>query len=103
MREFEYGIKRCFSGNNDPSFSVELRGVQDDPSKGIVDDTIVIDPCVCSFTGILLSLIYFWRVALSACFDQVIQQIQKLVASQIAEVTESGLHVKAILAEPTYF
>ena len=59
MREFEYGIKRCFSGNNDPSFSVELRGVQDDPSKGIVDDTIVINPCVCSFIGILLSLIYF--------------------------------------------
>ncbi len=44
MKEFEYGIKRCFSGRNDPEYSVELRGVKDDPENGIVDDTIVIKP-----------------------------------------------------------
>ena len=44
MKDFEYGIKRCFSGKNDPEYSVELRGVKDDPANGIVDDTIVIKP-----------------------------------------------------------
>ncbi|KAG8530515.1 uncharacterized protein KY384_005018 [Bacidia gigantensis] len=44
MKDFEFGIKRCFSGKNDPDFSVELIGVKDDPGSGIVDDTIVIKP-----------------------------------------------------------
>lgn len=42
MREFEYGIKRCFSENNDQDYSVDLKGVKDDPNHGIIDDTITI-------------------------------------------------------------
>ena len=42
MREFEYGIKRCFSENNDQTYSVDLKGVKDDPKNGIVDDTITV-------------------------------------------------------------
>lgn len=49
MNDFEYGIKRCFRGKNDPEYSVELRGVKDDSKNGIFDDTIVIKPCVASF------------------------------------------------------
>ena len=42
MREFEYGIKRCFSEQNDQTYSVDLKGVKDDPKNGIVDDTITV-------------------------------------------------------------
>ena len=42
MREFEFGIKRCFSEKNDQTYSVDLKGVRDDPSNGIVDDTITV-------------------------------------------------------------
>lgn len=42
MREFEYGIKRCFSELNDEKFSVDLKGVKENPRSGIIDDTITI-------------------------------------------------------------
>ena len=42
MREFEYGIKRCFSEHNDQTYSVDLKGVKDDPKNGILDDTITV-------------------------------------------------------------
>ena len=42
MREFEYGIKRTFTGKDDQPYSVDLRGVKDDPSNNIIDDTITI-------------------------------------------------------------
>ena len=42
MSEFEYGIKRTFTGNNDQPYSVDLRGVKDDPANNIIDDTIPI-------------------------------------------------------------
>lgn len=42
MREFEYGIKRCFSEHNDQTYSVDLKGVKNDPENGIVDDTITV-------------------------------------------------------------
>lgn len=44
MRDFEFGVKRCFTGQNDPDFSVDLVGVQDDPPNGIIDDTITLKP-----------------------------------------------------------
>ena len=44
MRDFEFGIKRCFSGIKDPVFSVDLVGVKDDPKNGIIDDTITLKP-----------------------------------------------------------
>ena len=42
MREFEYGIKRSFSEKNDQVYSVDLRGVKDDPKNNIIDDTITV-------------------------------------------------------------
>lgn len=46
MKEFEYGIKRTFTGHDDPEFSVDLFGVRDDPKNGIMDNTIVLKPSV---------------------------------------------------------
>ena len=45
MREFEYGVKRCFSEQNDQIYSVDLKGVKDDPEHGIIDDSITINMC----------------------------------------------------------
>lgn len=45
MREFEYGIKRTFSETSDQIYSVDLRGVEDDPENGIIDDTITVKKC----------------------------------------------------------
>lgn len=42
MREFEYGIKHCFSEKNDQTYSVDLKGVKDDPRNGVIDDTITV-------------------------------------------------------------
>ena len=42
MKSFENGIKRAFSEKNEMDYSVDLRGVPDDPKNGIIDDTIVI-------------------------------------------------------------
>ncbi len=42
MRDFEYGIKRCFREHDDQTYYVDLRGVKDDPKNGIFDDTITL-------------------------------------------------------------
>lgn len=42
MRGFEYGIKRAFTGKDDQTYSIDLRGVKDDHANGIIDETIVI-------------------------------------------------------------
>ena len=42
MEEFEYGIKRNFAGRDDQTYSVDLRGVEDNPAFGINDNTIPI-------------------------------------------------------------
>ncbi|KAM0796671.1 hypothetical protein BDR22DRAFT_866080 [Usnea florida] len=80
MREFEYGIKRCFSENNDQTYSVDLKGVKDDPRNGVIDDTITVK-----------------IPALRAVFDHISLQIENLVSEQIAEVSDKDLAVKAIL------
>ncbi|MCJ1459513.1 hypothetical protein MMC28_009892 [Mycoblastus sanguinarius] len=80
MRHFEYGIKRCFSTRNDQAYSVDLKGIKDDPKLGILDDTIQL-----SFEKI--------RVV----FDHISLKISALVADQIAEVSGKGLTVKATL------
>ena len=56
MREFEYGIKRTFTGKNDQPYSVDLRGVKDDLAHGIVDDTIPVKMWVSAPTDISLLL-----------------------------------------------
>lgn len=40
MKEFEFGIKRSFSEKNNQTYSVDLKGVEDDPKIGIIDNTI---------------------------------------------------------------
>ncbi|KAL8774384.1 MAG: hypothetical protein Q9203_004239 [Teloschistes exilis] len=80
MREFEYGIKRMFSEKNDQTYSVDLRGVEDDPRNGIIDDTITVK-----------------MDALRVVFDHVSLQIEDLVRKQISEVSDKGLQVKSVL------
>lgn len=46
MKEFEFGVKRTFNGQDDRKHSVDLKGVKDDPENHIVDDTITINSCV---------------------------------------------------------
>ena len=48
MRYFEYRVKHSFNGHNDQKYSVDLRGVKDDPKHGVSDDTITIKPYVSS-------------------------------------------------------
>ena len=43
MTEFEYRIRRTFTGKHDQLYSVDLRGVKDDPDNNVVDDTITIE------------------------------------------------------------
>jgi hypothetical protein len=43
LQEFENGVKRAYDGG-DTEYSVDLRGVQDNPNEGIVDETITIQP-----------------------------------------------------------
>jgi hypothetical protein len=42
LKEFEYGIKRSFTGDASRDYSVELKGVEDNEEEGILDDTIPI-------------------------------------------------------------
>lgn len=42
MEQFEFGIKRNFTGMPDQKFSVDLKGVDDNVNEGILDDTILI-------------------------------------------------------------
>ena len=50
MKEFEFGIKRAFNGHDDQTYSVDLKGVKDDPKNGIVDETITIKLCAALFS-----------------------------------------------------
>ncbi|KAF2870470.1 hypothetical protein BDV95DRAFT_607638 [Massariosphaeria phaeospora] len=79
LLEFELSVKRCYSGDDKP-YSVDLRGVEDNPKEGIDDDTITLKPSV-----------------LQTVFDHVIGQIMRLVEKQIDEVQERGNRAKAIL------
>ena len=40
MTDFEYQVKRNFSEHHDIPYSVDLKGVKDDPENDIHDDTI---------------------------------------------------------------
>jgi hypothetical protein len=61
----------------DKPYSVDLRGVQDNPDDGIDDDTITLKPSI-----------------LQTVFDHVIGQIMRLVEKQIDEAQERGNRVK---------
>jgi hypothetical protein len=41
IEQFESGIKRCF-GDGDDVYTVELKGIDDDPKNNILDETITI-------------------------------------------------------------
>lgn len=43
MQQFEFGVKRAFSGAPDQNLSVDLKGVEDDDDVGIRDDTISLE------------------------------------------------------------
>jgi hypothetical protein len=43
LRDFENSVKRCYTGDN-KVYSVDLRGVDDNPDVGIQDDTIKLKP-----------------------------------------------------------
>ena len=43
LRDFEQAVKKGYDGG-DKEYSVELHGVEDDPEKGIDDDTIRLKP-----------------------------------------------------------
>ena len=98
MREFEYGAKRIFNETYDQDYFVDLRGVDDDPENGIVDESITIKTCdrVCSL--MCVSDIDQCRDDLRAVFDHVCLQIEDLICEQIAGVSEHGLQVKVIFS-----
>ncbi len=98
MKEFEYGIKRTFTGKMDQTYSVDLRGVKDDPDNDIIDDTITIKMWVSVPANVpLLLRDACYRSALRTVFDHVCCQIEKLVDDQTADVSEKGLSVKVII------
>lgn len=51
LRDFEYGIKRSFTGDPGKDYSVELKGVEDNEEEGIDDDSIPLRVCVNSRIG----------------------------------------------------
>ncbi|KAL1613681.1 hypothetical protein SLS54_010378 [Diplodia seriata] len=79
MREFEYGVKRVFTGEN-ALYTVDLKGSGDDSMNGIDDDTITLKVSM-----------------LKTIFDHVCNQVQTLVERQIDSVGEHGSKVKAVL------
>ena len=98
IENFEYGIKRTFTGKNDQTYSIDLRGVKDDPANDIIDETILIKMWVNVPTDVPLLLRHAFRSsALRTIFDHVFCQIGKLVDDQIADVSEKGLSVKVII------
>ena len=98
MREFEYGIKRTFTGENDQPYSVDLRGVNDDPDNDIVDNTITIKMCVSVLRDVPFLLRHaFHRSAMRTVFDHLYCQIAKLVDDQIADVSEKDISVKVTI------
>ena len=42
LRDFEYGVKRCFRSTDNRAYSVDLKGVADDIARGIDDETITV-------------------------------------------------------------
>lgn len=42
LQEFEISVKRCFDGQGQKDYSVDLHGVKDDPGNGIDDETILL-------------------------------------------------------------
>ncbi|UPL01930.1 hypothetical protein LCI18_012864 [Fusarium solani-melongenae] len=80
MRVFEYGVKRCFTLESTKEYTVDLKGVEDNESHGIEDDTITLDHSM-----------------LRTLFDHVCGQIETLVQNQTDEVASNGLNVKSIL------
>ncbi|GAW26934.1 putative hsp70 family chaperone protein [Rosellinia necatrix] len=80
LREFEYGIKRSFNGDTGKDYSVDLRGVEDNPKEDILDDNIPVKPTV-----------------LRTIFDHIYCKIDQLVQQQVREVQEKNLNVKSIL------
>ncbi|KAG9206733.1 hypothetical protein G6514_000018 [Epicoccum nigrum] len=79
MHEFEMSVKRSYAGDGQ-QFSVDLQDVEDNPSVGIDDETITLEPST-----------------LKTIFDHVIGKILRLVEKQIDEVRDRGSDVKAIL------
>ncbi|KAG9557021.1 hypothetical protein KCU71_g11127, partial [Aureobasidium melanogenum] len=79
MQDFEYNIKRCFSGNSG-NYTVDMPGVADNPELGIDDDEVTLD-----------------RQGLKSMFDLVCNQIQNLVEKQIEDVQDNNGRVKAVL------
>ncbi|KAL8792665.1 MAG: hypothetical protein Q9195_004725 [Heterodermia aff. obscurata] len=80
LQEFEMSVKRCFDGQGQKDYSVDLHGVKDDPENGIEDGTILLRSSL-----------------LRTLFDHVMNQILNLVQRQISEVVQAGLGVNAIL------
>lgn len=79
LQEFDVQVKRSFAGD-DKITSVELRGIEDNPAEGIIDESITIP-------GSLVRKM----------FDPVCNQVVQLVEQQINKVEEKGLNVKAVL------
>jgi hypothetical protein len=48
-REFEFGVKLSFTADSTRQYSVDLRGVKDNPAEGILDDTITLKQYVPDF------------------------------------------------------
>lgn len=44
MRDFEAGVKRAYAGDPNKEYTVDLRGVEDDESNDICDETITLKP-----------------------------------------------------------
>ncbi|KAI1660440.1 hypothetical protein F4813DRAFT_400656 [Daldinia decipiens] len=80
LKEFEFGIKRSFMGDDNKDYSVDLRGVEDNEDEGIVDDNVPLKANM-----------------LRTVFDHICGQIDTLVQNQTMEVQGRGLKVKAIL------
>ncbi|KJZ69823.1 hypothetical protein HIM_10776 [Hirsutella minnesotensis 3608] len=80
LKDFEFGVKRCFTVESKKDYSVDLRGVKDDFMAGIIDETINLKQSM-----------------LRTVFDQVCEQIVRLVQNQMTEIRSNDLAPKAIL------
>ena len=96
MEDFEYGIKRTFSEKSVQTYSVDLRGVKDDPENNVMDGTITITMYEYTHSRTTPAESFLNRDQLRAVFNQVTRRIENLVSDQIAEVSEKGLSVKVV-------
>jgi hypothetical protein len=99
LRDFEFGVKRAFDGSSDKDYSVDLKGIDDDEEKGIVDDTIPLKLYVDSTVATMASssrrlIIQRHRSVLRTIFDHIYCSIDTLVWKQVQEVQEKDLVVK---------